>query len=167
MPNASRASKRFARYFLPMIQLPHEFKEFLRLLNDNHVEYLLIGGWAVGLYGHVRATGDIDFWICPTPDNAERVVNALNDFGLTGPTVTPELVTTEGHIRFGVPPMRIELLMDVDGVEFDPCFKRRETMYFDDVPVAVIAVDDLIANKIASGRHKDLADVEELSDPDR
>jgi hypothetical protein len=87
----------------------------------------------------------------------------LRAFGFSGPEITPDLVTTEGHIRFGVPPMRIELLMNVDGVDFGDCYARRQCISIDGVLVNVIAKPDLIANKRASGRLKDLADIEELT----
>jgi hypothetical protein len=89
-----------------MIRLPQEFSECLRLLNDQQVEYLLIGGWAVGLYGHVRYTGDIDVWVAADQKNAERVLAALADFGIRGPDIVPSLITEKGNIlRFGVVPM--------------------------------------------------------------
>ncbi len=148
-----------------MIQLPTEFKEFLRLLNRHDVEYLLIGGWAVGHYGYVRATGDIDFWVASTFVNAKKVIRALNDFGLQGDSVTTDLVTTVGQIiRFGLPPLRIEIVTEIDGVIFDECYCGREIRKIDAIEIPIIGLPDLLANKKASGRLKDLADFDELKE---
>lgn len=147
-----------------MIRLPQEFKEFLRLLHRHDVRYLLVGGWAVGLYGHVRATGDIDIWIAKDPENAASVVRVLHDFGFRGPEIVPELVLTEDHIRVGLPPLRIELVMDISGVDFADCFARRVPKSLDGVKTWVIALPDLVANKRAAGRLKDLAELEELGE---
>ena len=145
------------------IQLPQEFSEFLRLLNDNQVEYLLIGGWAVGLYGHVRYTGDIDVWVAADEQNAKRTLEALDAFGISGPAIVPDLITEVGNIlRFGSVPMRIEILTELSGVEFPACYGSREMMDLDGLIVPVISLDHLKRNKLASGRHKDLADLDEL-----
>jgi predicted nucleotidyltransferase len=150
---------------MAMIRLPQEFSEFLRLLNDREVEYLLVGGWAVGLYGHVRYTGDIDVWVATDETNANRVLSALADFGIQGPEIVPDLITEKGNIlRFGVVPMKIEILTELSGVDFRNCYAMRETMAIDDIAVSVISLADLKVNKQASGRHKDLADLEELNE---
>lgn len=125
---------------------------------------MLIGGWAVGLYGHVRATGDIDFWISDNDENARKMVNLLRAFGFQDEAVNTELIQSEGHIRFGVPPMRVEILMSVSGIEFDACYARRVQKKLGDLSVWVISLPDLVANKRASGRLKDLADLEELGE---
>ncbi|MCY1056470.1 DUF6036 family nucleotidyltransferase [Nannocystis sp. SCPEA4] len=143
--------------------LPSHFSEFLQLLNQEKVEYLLVGGWAVGLHGRARYTADIDFWYRLDPVNASRVLRVLNQFGIDDPALTQEVLLSRGRIfRMGWPPMRIELLNTIDGVEFDACYERRYMLTVDDVEIAVISRDDLIANKRASNRPKDLADVDEL-----
>ena len=109
-----------------MIQIPPDFKEFLRLLNFHQVEYLLIGGYAVGYYGFVRATGDMDVWVKINPDNAIKVVSALKEFGFAVPELSPELFLKEDQIvRMGVPPLRLEILTTISGVEFTACFENR------------------------------------------
>ena len=91
------------------IRLPPDFKEFLRLLNANRVEYLVVGGYAVGLHGYPRATVDLDVWVRATPDNAERLVQALRAFGFDLPTLQSQLfVDPRSIVRFGTPPFRIE-----------------------------------------------------------
>ncbi len=109
-----------------MIQIPPDFKEFLRLLNFHQVEYLLIGGYAVGYYGFVRATGDMDVWVKINPDNAIKVVSALKEFSFAVPELSPELFLKEDQIvRMGVPPLRLEILTTISGVEFTACFENR------------------------------------------
>jgi hypothetical protein len=97
-----------------MIQIPPDFKEFLRLLNFHQVEYLLIGGYAVGYYGFVRATGDMDIWVKIDPANANKVVKALKEFGFAVPELSPELFLKEEQIiRMGLPPLRLEILRQI------------------------------------------------------
>ena len=147
-----------------MIQLPPDFKEFLKLLNSHRVEYLLIGGYAVGYHGYPRPTGDMDVWIAVKPDNAARVARALTDFGFSPEDVPTSLFMEPGRItRMGVPPLRLEIITGISGVKFEECFARRVTAAIDGVEVDLIALDDLRTNKKASGRHKDLNDLEQLS----
>ncbi|MBI5051667.1 MAG: hypothetical protein HZB52_00160 [Chloroflexi bacterium] len=135
----------------------------MKLLNDHHVEYLLIGGYAVGYYGHPRATKDIDIWIAVHPDNANRLVTVMHKFGFDTPEVTAELfLKTSNIVRMGFPPMRIELTSHIDGVEFNVCYAKRVVDEIDEVKVSLIALDDLKVNKRASGRPKDLDDLENL-----
>ena len=103
-------------------QLPEDFKDFLRLLNENEVRYLLIGGYAVGYYGYPRATEAMDIWIAIDPENAERMVDVMIGFGFEEGALTSELfLRTDGVVRLGVPPMRLEILMNASGVEFEDC----------------------------------------------
>ncbi|NJO08202.1 MAG: nucleotidyltransferase family protein [Chloroflexaceae bacterium] len=145
------------------ILLPPDFKEFLQLLNDHQVEYLLLGGYAVGYHGYPRATGDMDIWIAMHADNAERVVAALHAFGFAAPSVTPDLFLEANKIiRMGNPPLRIEVLTSASGVEFAACYAKRTIAIIDGVEVPIIALDDLKQNKQASGRLKDLSDLANL-----
>jgi len=108
-------------------QIPSDFKEFLKLLNENKVEYLLIGGYAVNYYGYVRPTGDMDIWISLSRENAEKVVAALREFGFASPEINAELFVKEKSlVRMGVPPMRLEITNYIDGVEFSESFNERE-----------------------------------------
>lgn len=133
------------------------------MLNSHRVEYLLIGGYAVGYHGYPRPTGDLDIWVRVDPDNAERVVAALVEFGFEPQTVPPELFSQPGKIaRMGVPPLRLELATQISGVEFGACYGRRVSAVIDGVPVDTICLTDLKAYKLASGRHKDLNDLEQL-----
>lgn len=143
--------------------LPDDFKEFLRLLNENDVQYLLIGGYAVAYHGYPRATADMDIWVAISPDNASRLVSVFQQFGMQDAKLTPALFQQPGKIiRMGVPPMRIEVLTEIDGVAFADCYAARVTTEIDGQPVQLISREHLRINKRASGRHKDLDDLEHL-----
>ncbi len=144
--------------------LPRDFKDFLRLLNSKQVEYLLVGGYAVGYYGYPRATADIDVWIAISKQNAGRIVEALKEFGFTIPDLKPELfLQKERVIRMGLPPVRIEVMTSVSGIDFADCYARRLIVEMDGVPVSLIELADLKKNKKAAGRPKDLADLDQLA----
>jgi hypothetical protein len=148
---------------MPMIQLPPDFKEFLKLLNEKNVEYLVIGGYAVGYHGYVRATGDIDVWVAPNLENARKTVSALRVFGFNMPDSAEELLLAPKNIlRMGVPPVRIEVLSSISGVGFDQCFPERVVAGIDDVNVPIISLHHLKINKREAGRAKDLIDLEHL-----
>jgi hypothetical protein len=145
------------------VSLPPDFKEFLRLLNAHHVEYLLIGGYAVAYHGYPRATADLDVWIAVRPHNAERVVSALREFGFAVAELSVDFFLKEGQIiRMGVPPVRIEIATSISGVRFDECYAARVNDDVDGVPVSLISLAHLKLNKQAAGRHKDLDDLENL-----
>lgn len=141
--------------------LPQDFREFLQLLNSHEVRYLLVGGYAVGFYGYPRATADMDIWVATDAKNVESVLVALAEFGFA--EVAPEVFAKEKQVlRMGVPPLRIELLTGVSGVEFENCYSQRTLVNLGGVEVSLIGLEDLKVNKAASGRHKDLNDLEHL-----
>ena len=145
------------------IELPPDFREFLSLLKAHGVEYLLIGGYAVGYHGYPRATNDLDIWIAIRPDNAERMVAALQEFGFDLPELSVDLFLQETKIvRMGVSPIRIDVTTAISGVEFDQCYTDRVTDTIQGVEVSLISLDQLKVNKRASGRFKDLDDLEHL-----
>lgn len=145
------------------INLPPDFKEFLKLLNAHQVEYLLIGGYAVAYHGYPRATADMDIWIATHPQNAEKVVAALKEFGFDLPELSVEIFLKEGQIiRMGVPPVRIEIATSISGVSFEVCYVARVVDVLDEVEVSLIDLAHLKINKKAAGRHKDLDDLENL-----
>lgn len=146
-----------------VIELPPDFKEFLRLLNCHTVDYLVIGGFAVGFHGYPRATSDIDIWISKSPENVIRVVAAIREFGFDTPNLTPELFLQQRKIvRMGHPPVRIEVMNEIDGVTFEDCRSGRVLTEFDGISVHVIGLADLRRNKTASARPKDLDDLQQL-----
>ncbi len=144
-------------------RIPPDFVAFLRLLNAHQVEYLLIGGYAVGYHGYPRPTGDLDVWIATHPDNAARVLQVLAAFGFGETGVTAdELAAPERVFRMGLPPVRIELQTTISGVQFADCYARAVRDEIEGVPVRIISLEDLRRNKHAAGRTKDLADLEHL-----
>ncbi len=142
------------------IRLQADFKEFLKLLALNNVEYLLIGGYAVAYYGYSRPTGDMDVWIAISPRNAQRVVTALREFGFT-PSIE-NFLEQNSVVRMGVPPFRLEIITSIDGVSFRECYAARNTVVIDEMEVNLIDLHHLRVNKQASGRLKDLSDLENL-----
>ena len=146
------------------IPLPLDFSAFLRLLNEREVRYLLIGGYAVGYHGYVRATADMDIWVPPERANSERLVVAIKEFGFDVPELKPDVFLAKDRIlRMGNPPMRIEISTTIDGVTFDECYDDRVVAEWSDVSVCVISLDKLKTNKLASGRPQDIDDLEHLS----
>jgi hypothetical protein len=145
------------------MQLPPDFKEFLSLLNSEAVEYLLVGGYAVGLYGYVRPTMDMDIWVSIATDNLTGLVRALERFGFAPNVIQPQHFQGEKSVfRMGVPPNRLEIITQIDGVTFNECINRKRTMNLDGIEVPVISLEDLCKNKLATPRLKDKADVEQL-----
>lgn len=145
------------------IKLTPDFKEFLKLLNSEKVEWLLIGGYAVALYGYIRPTKDIDVWISIAPGNLPRVIAVFEKFGIPRGSLKPESFTGEQTVfRMGLPPNRLEVITRIAGVEFTDCYARRSTMEVDGIEVGVIDFEDLRKNKSSTGRAKDLADVDTL-----
>ena len=145
------------------IILHPDFKDFLRLLNSQRVEYLLVGGYTVGYHGYPRATADMDIWIAVNLDNAQKVKRVFYDFGMPSSEVSEDLFLEKDKIiRMGNPPVRIEVITGASGVDFSECYSRREVIDIDGVSINFISIDDLKKNKKACGRHKDLADLEHL-----
>jgi len=145
------------------LMLPPDFKEFLQLLKEHDVRYLLIGGYAVGYHGYARATDDMDIWVAIHPENARQLVLAMQAFGLADPNLTPELFLQKPKIiRLGFPPMRLEITTSISGVEFEDCYAVRLVDKLDGIEVNLIDLENLKKNKKASGRPKDIADLEKL-----
>ncbi len=145
------------------IRLPDVFKEFLNLLNEKQVEYLVVGGYVVNIYGYNRATGDIDIWVAVSAENSARVVEVFHDFGFGSLGLEPDAFNKENLIlNIGVKPLKIEVMTSIAGVDFDECFQQRVEYIVDGVKLNVISFDHLLHNKKSTGRLKDLADAEEL-----
>lgn len=145
------------------IDLSPDFREFFAFANGNDLRYLVVGGYAVAIHGHPRYTRDIDVWVEPTEVNSERVIQTLDDFGFGSTEISAETFQKPDQIiQLGRPPLRINIMTEVSGLDFSSCYPRREVRSFEDVDVPFIAIADLIQNKKATGRTKDLADAEEL-----
>jgi hypothetical protein len=146
-----------------MVKLPLDFKEFLNLLHIHRVNYLLVGGYAVAAHGYPRFTGDLDLWIQTSAENAENVLRVCREFGFDVANLRVELfINPKQMTRMGHPPLRIEILNSVSGLSFEHAWKNRIQDVWDGVPISMISLQDLRANKLASGRMKDLADLENL-----
>ena len=140
-----------------------DFREFLKSLNDNHVRYLVIGGYAVAYHGHPRYTKDLDVWIASDKENAARIIKALDDFGFASLGLKEEDFLEPGQvIQLGYPPKRIDLLTSILGVNFETCYPKRVQVEIDGIQVNFIDLENLKKNKKAVGRHQDLADIENL-----
>lgn len=145
------------------MKISPDFREFIECANSNDVRFLVVGGYAVALHGHPRYTKDLDIWIERTPENARRLLAALSDFGFGSLGLSEDdFLEPEQIIQLGNPPLRIDLLTDISGVTFEDCYPRRQVIEIQDVSVSFISLEDLRINKRASGRHQDLADLENL-----
>jgi predicted nucleotidyltransferase len=140
-----------------------DFKEFLQLLNENKVEYCIVGAYAVGLYAEPRYTKDMDILINPTLENGTKITQALKDFGFESMGLTAEdFVEKNKFIQLGYPPVRIDIITSIKGCTFEEIWRNKKTDYYDNVRVFVIGLKDLIKAKKAANRPNDKADVAAL-----
>jgi len=140
-----------------------DFREFIALLIKNKAEYLIVGGYAVGFHGHPRYTGDLDIWLNPSPRNAALILMSVNEFGFTSFNLSVTDFTKPGNvIQLGYPPLRIDLLTEIDGVTFHACFENKREVVIDGLSVNFIGYEDLLKNKRESGRPKDIDDIDNL-----
>lgn len=145
--------------------LNRDFREFAESLAAHRVEYLVVGGYALAAHGHPRYTGDIDFWVRPSADNLERLILALRDFGFGSLGLVAADFASDTVVQLGQPPRRIDLLTSIDGVNFDDCYQRKDVVDAGGLRLNIIGLEDFKANKRATGRLKDLADLESLDPP--
>ena len=138
-----------------------EFSELLSTFND-HEEYLIVGGFAVMKYSEPRYTKDLDVWVQVSRENAAKVFAALRNFGAPLEGIIEEDFTEAGFYQMGRPPARINIMMSLDGLEFDAAWEHRTPAEFRGVPVHFIGKEDLIKNKSLAGRYQDLADIEKI-----
>lgn len=139
-----------------------EFKELLSTFNEHGVRYLVVGGFAVMVYSEPRYTKDLDVWVEASRENASRVFTALRDFGAPLSGLTENDFVESGFYQMGRPPGRIDVLMSLDGVDFDKAWKNRFEGQFRGVPTNYIGKEDLLRNKQLAGRYQDLADIENI-----
>jgi hypothetical protein len=143
------------------MELIQDFKDFIRLLDVHEVRYLVVGGAAINALGYVRATEDIDFWLQRSEANADRTLAALREFGFDEFS-KEDLLDPKAVLMLGRPPYRIDLLTGISARDFDDCYPRRTYGNLGGVRIPLISLDDLLINKRASGRPKDLADIDEF-----
>ena len=141
-----------------------DFNEFVTVLNKNKVEYVIVGSFALAFHGYPRATGDIDFWIRPTPVNIKALFTALGEFGFQKLDISEEDLISGKIIQLGYPPVRIDLITVLDGLKEDDIWKTRAKGKFANHDVFYLGRDAFIKNKRALGRYKDLADLELLGE---
>lgn len=147
------------------MDLPRDFRELLASFNANGVEYLLVDGYALAHHGSPRFTGDLDLFVRPTPENAQRIMGALDAFGFGGVGLAAEdFCVPDRVIQLGRPPIRVGLLTSIDGVTWEQAAGGAEACQVDGQPVPVIGRSEFVANKRASGRPTDLADLDALGE---
>lgn len=144
--------------------LAEDFEDFIRLLNRHQVAYMVVGGYALAFHGTPRHTGDLDIWIAISETNAEKMVMVVKDFGLGSLEFKKSDFLKEGFVsQIGYPPLRIDILNSIDGIEFTQAFPNKQTVQLEsDLSVDYIGLGDLIRNKQSTGRTRDLSDVKEL-----
>ena len=146
-----------------MTTLPRDFKGFIELLNRNTVRYIIIGGYAVVYHGYVRSTNDIDIWVDMGRDNIKKVLKTLDDFGFSSLNIKEEDFSANQILQLGYPPNRIDLITTPAGIDFETCWESKEQVFIDDITLNIIDLESLIKTKQATGRTRDLADIEELT----
>ena len=147
------------------MEVQQDFKKLLALLNKHAVEYIIVGGYALAFHGAPRFTGDIDIFVRPQPQNAARILEALNEFGFGSAGLTEEDFSTPHKVvQLGTPPVRVDLITSLTGVSWEEAVAANSPGSYGDVPVLFIGRKEFIANKRAMGRKKDLADIEALGE---
>jgi hypothetical protein len=145
------------------MRIEKDFKEFIELLNKNSVRYLIVGGYAFSFHAEPRFTKDIDFFVESSEGNAERLLNVLAGFGFKNIGLEKnDFIKSENIIQLGVPPVRIDLMTSVTGLDFAAAWENRVTGNYGDIPAFFISKSDLIRNKMAVGRKQDLSDIDRL-----
>jgi len=144
-----------------------DFRDLLAEFNAHGVEYIVVGAHALAAHGQIRATKDLDVWVRPEPANAARVLSALRSFGAALHGLTEQDIATPGIVfQMGIPPVRIDVITAIDGVDFDDAWRERLHTTFAGLPTAVLSRRHLVQNKSAAGRPQDLVDVQWLKDHD-
>jgi len=140
-----------------------DFVDFIQLLNDHQVKYMVVGAHALSFHGRPRHTGDLDIWIKPDAHNAHKMVKVMADFGFSSLGLTEDDFLRENYVtQLGYPPLRIDILNAISDVGFDDAYNARVETEVDGLQISFISANDFIRNKKASGRAKDLGDIESL-----
>lgn len=146
------------------MKLDKDFNEFVELFVANGVRFLVVGGYALAAHGYPRATDDFDAWVWTNSENAEKIVECLTEFGFGSLNLAADDFTTPDRVvQLGYPPYRIDIITSISGVEFDGAWANRLIVDVDGLKVPFIGRDDLLTNKRATGRPKDLLDVDYLT----
>ena len=143
--------------------LNEDYRDMLHTLTDEKVRFILVGAYALAAHGYPRATMDIDIWIMPSAENADAVLRALSRFGAPLHNLTKEDLLKDGTIfQIGVAPRRIDIITSASGLQFEPSYRNSISVNIEGIEVRIPSIEDLILNKRATGRTKDLADAETL-----
>lgn len=147
------------------MEVQQDFKELLELLNSHKVKYIIVGGYALAFHGAPRFTGDLDVFVKPDKDNAQRVAAVLDDFGFGELDLGPsDFETPDVVVQLGVPPVRVDIITSLTGVEWDQACSGMVSGEYGSVPVNYLGREQFIANKRATGKKKDIADLEALGE---
>ena len=147
------------------MEIQPDFRDLLKLFNDHGVEYIIVGGYALAFHGAPRFTGDLDLFICPSPANARNVLNALDGFGFNFPNLTlDDFQKPDTVVQLGLPPIRIDLITSISGVPWEEANAHKEAGMYGEIRVCYLGRNEFIKNKTASGRKKDIADLEALGE---
>jgi hypothetical protein len=147
------------------MEVQQDFKELLELFNAHEVNYIIVGGYALAYHGAPRYTGDIDLFVKPDAENASRILIALREFGFGSVGLTTEdFESSNKVVQLGYPPVRVDLITSLSGVSWSEAYDHCEEGVYGDIPTFYIGRDQYILNKRASGRKKDLADLEALGE---
>lgn len=148
------------------MKIQRDLREFIVLMNSHAVEYVIVGGHAVAYHGYPRFTGDLDFFVRASAENAARLISVLRSFGFPDVRDLESTLIEAGKVvQLGRPPNRIDLLTGISGISFDEALNSSVTTELDGLPVQMIGFDALVKNKSASGRPKDLVDLQQLRKP--
>jgi hypothetical protein len=147
------------------MQVQKDFKELLGLFNVHHVDFMVVGGYALAHHGSPRFTGDLDLYVHPTHENAGKILAALKDFGFGALGLSLEdFQNPDNIVQLGVPPVRVDLITSIDGVSWEEAWQGKDEGHYGGVPVFFLGRKEFISNKRAGGRHKDLADIDALGE---
>ena len=143
--------------------LNEDYRDMLHVLSEEKVKFILVGAYALAAHGYPRATMDIDIWVMPSPENADAVLRALSRFGAPLHNLAKEdLLKDETIFQIGVAPRRVDIITSASGLQFETTYQNSITVNIEGIEVRIPCIDDLITNKRAIGRTKDLADAEAL-----
>ena len=147
------------------MEVQTDFKELLELFNGHKVEYMIVGAYALAFYGVPRFTAAIDIFVHPSPENAKKILSALTDFGFSSMNLTIEdFQNPNAVVQLGVPPVRIDIITSITGVTWEDADKGKQEGLYGDVSVHFLGKKQYITSKRATGRKKDLADLESLGE---
>jgi hypothetical protein len=147
------------------MEVQPDFRELLGLFNAHSVEYMIVGGYALAFHGAPRFTGDLDIFVRPTAQNARRILGALEDFGFGSLNLSAEEFSTQDRlVQLGAPPVRVDIITSLTRVSWEQCFAGQQPGTYGDVPVHYIGREQFVVNKRATGRRRDLADLEALGE---